>query len=226
MGRVFTVAHDFYDTGEILFTRKNITIEPGLTVLVGCNGSGKSTFLHTIESTLRKERIPTIFFDNLRSGGSKSISEAIFYGDINRAACSLTSSEGENISLNVGNVASQVGTLVRRTQQSNIENKEIWLLLDAVDSGLSIDNIRELKEDFFQLVMRDCKESNIKLYIVAAANEYELVAGERCLDARANKTIFFKSYDEYANYVMQTRETKNQRIKNAQKRLSQQPSKK
>ena len=217
MGRVFTVARDFYDTGEILFTKKNITIEPGLTVLVGCNGSGKTTFLHIIEGALKKKKIPVISFDNLSSGGSRSISAAMFYGDINRVACGMTSSEGENISLNIGTIAGQVGALVRKTQLANTENKEIWLLLDAVDSGLSIDNIRELKEDFLQLAIHDCEKSGIELYIVAAANEYELAAGERCLDVSANRTMSFKNYDEYAEYVMQTRENKNQRIKNAKK---------
>ena len=61
------------------------------------------------------------------------------------------------------------------------ETKERWLLLDAIDSGFSIDNVIEAK-DFFKMVINDFADHGYELYIVVSANEYELANGEDCFD--------------------------------------------
>ena len=43
MSRIFKLNKDPYDTCEILFKKKEVEIMPGVTVLVGCNGTGKTT---------------------------------------------------------------------------------------------------------------------------------------------------------------------------------------
>ena len=53
----------FYDEDEVLYKKKSIEIKPGVTVLTGCNGIGKTTLLHQIESFLKKENIPCLMFD-------------------------------------------------------------------------------------------------------------------------------------------------------------------
>lgn len=40
-----------------IFNRKNIEIQPGITVLVGCNGAGKSTLIHAMQDELKKNNI-------------------------------------------------------------------------------------------------------------------------------------------------------------------------
>ena len=37
----FEIIRDYYNEKEYIYNNKNIELEEGLTVLVGCNGSGK-----------------------------------------------------------------------------------------------------------------------------------------------------------------------------------------
>lgn len=54
MSRKFALMKDCYEEGFNLYKKKNITIESGVTVLVGCNGIGKTTLLHQIRDRLKK----------------------------------------------------------------------------------------------------------------------------------------------------------------------------
>ena len=108
MSRQFKLERDFYDEGYNLYKKKTITIEEGVTVLVGCNGTGKTTLLHQIKEQLKKENIPVLSFDNLKDGGSKALSSAGFYGDYTFMATAMASSEGENIVMNLGKLAEKL----------------------------------------------------------------------------------------------------------------------
>lgn len=199
---------DPYDEGFSTCRPKQITIKSGLTILVGCNGSGKTTLLHNIQSELKKENIPCHLFDNLHDGGSNSKSMAAFEEDWAFVATSMASSEGENINMNIGNLAknlkefmitgrisdmfSRLGDAFARVSGEKryevLETKERWLLLDAIDSGFSIDNVIEAKE-FFKMVINDFAEHGYELYIVISANEYELANGEDCFDVMNGKYV-------------------------------------
>lgn len=84
-------------------------------------------------------------------------------------------------------------------------------LCDAIDSGLSIDNIIDVKKYLFDKVIQDCKKDGIDAYIIAAANEYELTNGEQCFDVYNGKYIKFADYNEYAEFIMQSRRNKEKR---------------
>lgn len=49
MSKTFTLERDYYEDKIYIYKHKNMTIESGITVLVGCNGSGKTTFIDHIE---------------------------------------------------------------------------------------------------------------------------------------------------------------------------------
>ena len=231
MGRKFTLERDYYDEGFNLYKKKTITIKPGVTVLVGCNGIGKTTLLRQMENNLKKEKIPHILFDNLKSGGHNARERAGFYGDFSFLATSICSSEGENIVMNMGNLATRLGQFVKNGEdpkekkytqlarsiaQINGEeicepeiSKERWILLDAVDSGLSVDNIVDIKEQLFKTIL-EYNYGN-EIYIIISANEYEMARGEQCFDVYNGKYVTFKDYEEYRNLVLQSKEWKYQR---------------
>lgn len=209
--RRFKIPKDPWDIGENLYTKTSAIFTPGLTVLVGCNGSGKTTLLRLIEEELRANKIPVVTFNNLIDGGSNAMQEATLYGDITFVATAAVSSEGENIFMNLGTVADKIGTKIRK----HPEAKEIWVLLDAVDSGLSVDNIVEFKDFLKDIVIKENKDKDI--YILASANGYELCNDEKCFDVRNGRYMIFDTYDEYRAFILGSRVAKDKRIEQEEK---------
>ncbi len=228
MSRKFKLWKDPYDCGLNLYKKRIIEIRPGVTVLVGCNGIGKSTLLKNIKESLKKENIPVLYFDNLYEGGSQARSEKVFSGDFSFIAQSMNSSEGENIILNICNLAEKIGIFVKtgiynkrnnvfaeifkdqdREKQTIELLEERWILLDAVDSGMSVDNIVDLKEELFHTIIQYNNDKEI--YILISANEYELANGEQCFDVYNGRYTRFKDYEEYRNMILNSRKWKDKR---------------
>lgn len=230
--RIINTWRNPYGEGFSTCRLKQITIRSGLTILVGCNGSGKTTLLHNIQSELKKEHIPCYMFDNLHDGGINSKSAAAFENDWEFVATIMASSEGENINMNIGNFAKNLKEFMvtgrissRSTRISDAfakfsgekgyevpETKERWLLLDAIDSGFSIDNVIETK-DFFKMVIKDFADHGYELYVIVSANEYELANGEDCFDVMNGKYVQFKDYDDFRKFILRSREKKDKRYK-------------
>lgn len=230
-----------YGEGFSTCRPKRIQIESGLTVLVGCNGAGKTTLLHNIESELKRSKIPIISFNNLSDGGHNAVSSAAFNTDWSAMALMSTSSEGENIGINLSRWIQGVRHFIANgfypalTKEDRFvdifrdkdevakehellqRHQERWILLDAADSGYSIDNVIELK-DVFNLIIEDAKTFDKEVYIVISANEYELANGEQCFDVNSGKYLTFKDYEDYKKFILKSREKKNKRYEKLQNR--------
>lgn len=209
MTHKFKIEKDYYDCGEKIYNKASVEIKDGLTVLCGCNGCGKTTLLIQIKRALAQEKIPYLHFDNLIDGGANSRQLSLEIGDMGFLTQAVRSSEGENINMNIGKFAQNMGAFVRKHQDA----KEIFFLMDAIDSGLSIDNVIDTKKYLFDIVIEDCKSEGISTYIIVSANEYELARGEQCLDTLNLKYIEFADYEAYRDYVIKTRKEKNKRYK-------------
>lgn len=229
MSRKFKIEPDWYGEDIKMYKKKTITLEEGVTVLVGCNGIGKTTMLHQLKEQLKKKKIPVLSFDNLHEGGSKSLSSAAFNGDWAFAATAMASSEGENIVMNVGQLAGilrhfiETGEVVKQNERLSRafakamwgdkvelpESNERWILLDAVDSGLSVDNVVDIKEQLFKTILEHKGDKDV--YIVITANAYEMARGEKCFDVYGGKYVKLKTYEAYRKFILKTREIKNQR---------------
>lgn len=239
--REIKIWKDPYDAGFEICKKRNIQIEEGLTVLVGCNGTGKSTLIQNIKSELDKANMPCAYYNNLHDGGDMSVAAQASDHNWEMVATMVTSSEGENIRYNVCMLAAKMrnfienGKFVKDEKQARFnrifmsdeaiaeldkptESKERWILLDAVDSGYSIDNILELKV-FFNSMQEDCKKAGIKIYIIVSSNEYELANGESCFDVHSGKYVTFKDYDDYKTFIIKSRKIKDNRyVKNEGKK--------
>lgn len=206
MSRRFTLYNDWYDEDDFkIFKKKNITIKSGLTVLVGCNGAGKTTLLNQIEHMLDMENIPVLFHSNMTNGERDLKSKATFYGDFEMVARLMSNSEGENIVNVLGEVARKMGNLTT----SNPNAKELWFLFDSIDSGLSIDNVIEFKEQLLPVVLENNKDKDI--YFVVSTNGYEFARGENCFDVINGKYIKFADYEEYRDFILKSKEQKLER---------------
>ena len=86
-------------------------------------------------------------------------------------------------------------------------------MLDAIDSGLSVDNVIEYKELLFKTILEDCKKRGIEVYIIVSANEYELARGEKCFDVQNCEYVDIPDYETYRKLIINSRKYKNKRYK-------------
>ena len=209
-----------YDNCDRLYSKKKYQFKPGVTVLVGCNGTGKTTLLNIIKEHTRKIKVPCIMYDNLHDGGHTAKSAALFHRQFEMAATLMCSSEGEQISMNVANMASKIGAFVRQHRGK----PEMWILFDAIDSGLSVDNIVEVKQELFNTILQD--NGNTDVYIIVSANEYEMCRDEQCFAVSTGDYIKFVSYDHYRDFILASRKNKDQRYQRAEQKRSKRGKKK
>ena len=225
------IVRDPYEPKEYLYTKKEFEFKPGVTVLVGCNGCGKTTLLHQIKDYLKNKKVPVLSFDNLHDGGSNARSEAAAMNDFTFLATASFSSEGENIVMNVGRLARNLRPFIQTGESQNRGDRlckafaralwgdqeepevpnERWLLLDAIDSGLSVDNIVDIKELLFKTIIEDSESQGVVTRIIISANEFEMAREEQCMDVHTGKYRTFKGYESYRNFVLKSKEIKNKR---------------
>lgn len=205
--RTFKIDKDYCGVGCPIYKKSTITINTGLTVLVGCNGIGKTTLIMQLKDKLKNDKTPFVHFDNLRDGGASARSMAGFRNDFSFLATAAFSSEGENIFMNMSRFAKQITMFV---SQNDGYGKELWIFMDAIDSGYSVDNIIDIK-NFIKLILKDYGEKN-DIYFIVSANEYELARDEECFDVYRGKYVRFDSYDDYRKFILKTREEKDKRV--------------
>ena len=109
-------------------------------------------------------------------------------------------------------MSDRLAKVFRDNEEEKITSNERWILLDAMDSGYSIDNVIDMK-DFFQLVIDDTKRHGKELYIIVSSNEYELAHESNCFNVMEGRYISFNNYDEYKKFILKTREKKDKRCK-------------
>ena len=186
-------------TDKEFFPYSSIKFSPGITILVGCNGAGKTTLLQNINDMQDK----CLYLDNRRENAENTFQMMAGRDTVSLASSLIFCSEGEALRENIAvNFAPRIGKFVT----DNPKLDKLVILFDAIDSGLSIDNILELKE-FFSFLLSDIGKET---YIIVAANTYEMVAGEECVDVQTGKKIRFNNYDEYKNFVLESRKRKEE----------------
>ncbi len=221
MGKKLEIKRNFYDDYMPIFNRKNIVIEKGITVLVGCNGSGKTTLILQLKELVRKEHQCIIEFNNLIDGGRNMRQLALDLGDFRRLVDLNISSEGENI---YHNMCGLFGNMRNQIKKKEIINnlghkfKEIWLFLDAVDSGLDIIGIIDLKRALNTMYL-DLTEKGYDVYTIISANTYELARESNCFDVKVGKYITFTDYESYRKFVIDSNKKKQKRYNDSNIKL-------
>lgn len=209
---------DPYDAGFSTTRAREVVFEEGLTILVGCNGSGKTTLLRNIKEECRKNGIPFLSHDNMKDGGDRALSFAAFTGNMGQVASLFTASEGEAIKMNLGSILGRARKFLETGKGDGYdeatESKARVFLLDAVDSGLSVDSIVEVR-NVFDLIFKDAKEMGVEAYIIASANEYELARHAPCFEVSSGRYVDIENYEDYRSFILNSRTKKDRRDKRA-----------
>lgn len=195
------------DDNDVL-RRKTIDLQPGITVLVGCNGSGKTTILGDIDQACsRKDDVLCFLYNDRFQGGSTLISKFVMTQRMREAASMVFASEGERIVDGIGQFVSGL-----KKSLQNAAGKDVVIIFDAIDSGMSLDVISEFKAMLHRSIDKRsfaCRD----LYILVAAISYGMCRGERCFDVSTWSYCENLAWDQYEDLIFRSREWKDKRDK-------------
>lgn len=193
-------------------------INPGITMLIGPNGSGKTTALSQIRSLFSTEddlvkKWNTIEInDSIRNSYSSYLYDNVYeetftkstWGatdHIDRVAQTFENSEGQNMYDYLYYKMNEIGQSVTKAIKNN--KKGIFLLFDGLDSGLSLDVINTLRKSVLEFIIEtEKKRSNLEVYIICSANSYEFCNNYDCIDVTNQKHITFTNYTDYEKYFV------------------------
>ena len=169
-----------------------------LNIVVGCNGYGKTSFLRGLERHLKRKHIEYISWSDSHDGRTDGMNQFLWSGNMEGLASMAFHSEGQAMLASFGRKCIQmIGHKVRNHEGL----KELFIIIDQIDSGLDIHMINDIKNTFKTVIIEDMKKNGIDAYIVMSANSYTLVKGEYCIDPITRKPIIFNNYDDYARYI-------------------------
>ena len=191
-----------------ILPKKSLTLDPGLTVLIGCNGAGKTTLLQEIKERCSvKKTCRVALFSQQASGGTNELARRVFT-DTLRAGEFLCMSEGERIYEVISNFAIEIGNIIRSLDD---KVKDVVLLFDAIDSGLSLDQIASFKKFLLWFLKQDRKKDSRNYYVVTTSNTFAMCRSMHSLDVTTFKTHLITDYDVFADLIKETRKRKDKR---------------
>lgn len=187
--------------------------EPGVTMLIGTNGSGKTTLLKQIDSIFNNGTWSNIV-DNIEISDKYScylynnideIRETkqvwLESGDMKKLAATFQNSEGQDMYDFLYYKLADIGKFIRESK-NNKNLKGAFILLDGLDSGLSLDVLENIRTNALDFIIGTDNTSEFELYILCSANSFEFCNNYNCIDVTNQNKIKFKQYEAFKDYML------------------------
>lgn len=198
----FEVPTKPYDDRRVFYKDRRFDFDYGVNVLVGCNGTGKSTVISLLKDKLKEENKPCLVFDCKREHNWYKDS-LIQDEDYSTLATYITSSEGECTNVILHSFVRKLLGFFKKYPEG-----DKFILLDSIDSGYSLDNVIEFNKFLVDTV---CKGRDNDVYFIVSTNAYEMVEGNQCFYARTGEKKTFNSYEEYRKFILKSFKDKQRR---------------
>ena len=197
-GRIININKD-----RTLFPHSSFFFNQGVTCLIGKNGSGKTLLMKEIANNLKENKIPYYYYDAYVEGGKVAKDKLKSLKNTERLVELQLASQGQQSIINIKNILiDKIGPFV--TECVKNKSKEAWILLDSIDTGLSVDNIIGVKE-FFKSILEDCEANEIALYLIVSGNSFELVKDEQSIDVVTGSRINLRNYEMFKKVIMRSK---------------------
>lgn len=184
-----TIERDPHKQGEPLFVRDTVILHPGLLFVVGCNGSGKSAFLDTLQ-------------DSVKDNASIHVKRFIPVTDAGE-------SEGEQVAMSFSQFLEDVHADVLNSDR----NTDILVLADLSHAGITADNIVQIKSRLTSPILADATSREVNLHILIGATDFEYFLDQECIDVQTFNLLRFNNYTSYKKYLMNSRKARDTRYK-------------
>ena len=200
----FKISKDYYCLNVKMYEKSSVEIKPGLTVLVGCNGAGKTTLIQQLKEKCKEFDIPNLSYDQRGLQSSSILMDKMLNldGDISGLVNMYASSEGQRIRESIYYFGRDYQRFLKTVKK---HQNHLFFFFDALDSGLSVDNIIEFKYDCVEPIIETCNKANKEAYIIVPCNEYEMARGENCLILPDLTYREIKNYDAYRKIILRSR---------------------
>ena len=176
------------------------SISPGLTIIVGRNGYGKTTFLRSLEEQITEASTPCVSWNDNEYGRSVGKDRMLHADNMAGLASMMCRSEGETMLASFSEFFMvKAGAAVRHCAKHY--KSEIFFLIDQIDSGLDIYQLDEIKDVINNTIIPDLESRHIAGYFLMTANSFEVAEGEDCLDPVTGKHYRFDTLAEYRSYI-------------------------
>ena len=200
----FKISKDYYCSNVKMYEKSSVEIKPGLTILVGCNGAGKTTLIQQLKEKCKEFDIPNLSYDQRGLQSSSMLMDKMLNldGDISGLVNMYASSEGQRIRESIYYFGRDYQRFLKTVKK---HQNHLFFFFDALDSGLSVDNIIEFKHDCVEPIIETCNKANKEAYIIVPCNEYEMARGENCLILPDLTYREIKNYDAYRKIILRSR---------------------